>query len=1069
MILPGLGGELGWMLGSAIGGMLTQKGQNGPRVSDLKLQGSTYGAMIPFLYGTMRVAGQIIWQTDLIEHKQKTGGKGGPTVTTYTYSASFALDLCQGPIGGVLRIWADSRLVYDPSTMNPGDFPFVLYLGDETQLPDPTIEAAEGVGNVPANRGVAYIVFTDFYLTNYGNRIPNFTFEVFTAGQPIPWRYSIFPGTPPTVWNNDNRAGNGGAGPQSASLEDGVLTLGWWTAHSGGSDVVSMPTTYEIQTFDLVGTPIDTPVSVSALAPAESTGNCITLNCYNNPHIGWARGTPVGFSSQQINAFYYDGTITASPIFDPTNSTNPSVIFYGIDSMPIYWESAVYATGGVGGAFISKWLAPSGAVTSGSTVAHYYLPSTHGGSSWTTKVDVVTGRIWCIKEHTNLAAYDEMYVFDTDLNVIISVPFAHWPANFKGVTGSYDIWNQILYFQGDSSNTAWAYKFDEVAGTFTLANEGGGGSLATFGGALGSFLYNGISLGNGLILIGNGIVSLQPRSGPILLSEIVADLSNKSGLSASEIDVSQLTDLVDGYVIASQGPTRGMITPLQISYFFDAVESDTVAKFVKRGAPPVVTISVNDLGTFASGSTPPPLATVMRAQEVDLPQFISAVYINVNADYQNGEQHSQRQVTQSELAVSLQLPISMDDTFAKSVADRNMFDAWIGRDKVTILTPRKYAYLEPTDVVSANGYTLRFKDKSETVPGVIQFDGITTATYVYTQSAVGGPGLAPPAPPPPAPMDTVALLLDLPLVTDVDNPYGWYAAMNGASASVWPGASLFKSIDGGATFAEEITDVVADTFGDCQSIIGDFGGGNIFDETNSLTVKLNVGSGTLSSATRISVLNGANLCAVGTVGTTGIRQIEVLQFRDAVLIAPLTYLLTGFLRGRRGTEWMIGAHVANEKFVLLPTSTNVLGHSGEIYLPRKYRAVTAGRTLATAGDIDFTDFAMANLCYAPTCLGGGRFPNQDLFLQWRRRTRIGGAWHDFVDVPLSQPTEQYTVDIYTNSSYATIVRTIITTTPSAIYSVAAQTADFGSAQSTVYWGVQQQGEFNLGTQARAVT
>ena len=53
-----------------------------------------------------------------------------------------------------------------------------LYKGTEDQNPDPTIESYEGVGSTPAYRGLAYVVIEDFPLANYGNRIPNFTFEV---------------------------------------------------------------------------------------------------------------------------------------------------------------------------------------------------------------------------------------------------------------------------------------------------------------------------------------------------------------------------------------------------------------------------------------------------------------------------------------------------------------------------------------------------------------------------------------------------------------------------------------------------------------------------------------------------------------------------------------------------------------------------------------------------------------------------------------------------------------------------------------------------------------------------
>src|SRR5690606_6427994 len=63
-----------------------------------------------------------------------------------------------------------------------GDFKsatgFRLYAGDEEQVADPLIASAEGVDQAPGFRGIAYAVFEDFQLEDYGNRIPSLTFEV---------------------------------------------------------------------------------------------------------------------------------------------------------------------------------------------------------------------------------------------------------------------------------------------------------------------------------------------------------------------------------------------------------------------------------------------------------------------------------------------------------------------------------------------------------------------------------------------------------------------------------------------------------------------------------------------------------------------------------------------------------------------------------------------------------------------------------------------------------------------------------------------------------------------------
>ncbi|HWC97232.1 MAG TPA: hypothetical protein VG456_10790 [Candidatus Sulfopaludibacter sp.] len=54
----------------------------------------------------------------------------------------------------------------------------VFYPGDEVQLPDPTIQAVEGVAFTPAHRGLGYAVITRLPLLQFGNRVPNLRGEV---------------------------------------------------------------------------------------------------------------------------------------------------------------------------------------------------------------------------------------------------------------------------------------------------------------------------------------------------------------------------------------------------------------------------------------------------------------------------------------------------------------------------------------------------------------------------------------------------------------------------------------------------------------------------------------------------------------------------------------------------------------------------------------------------------------------------------------------------------------------------------------------------------------------------
>ena len=179
-----LGGPIGGAIGSLIGQGIDQRlfgpgPRQGPRLGDLSVQSSTYGAQVPRIYGTMRVAGTVIWATELKESSELQGGaKGQPDVQAYSYSASFAVALSSRRAKQIKRIWADGKLLRGAA----GDFKvktgFRFYPGDEDQVADPMIASIEGLENTPAYRALAVAVFEDLQLAEFGNRIPFLTFEV---------------------------------------------------------------------------------------------------------------------------------------------------------------------------------------------------------------------------------------------------------------------------------------------------------------------------------------------------------------------------------------------------------------------------------------------------------------------------------------------------------------------------------------------------------------------------------------------------------------------------------------------------------------------------------------------------------------------------------------------------------------------------------------------------------------------------------------------------------------------------------------------------------------------------
>lgn len=178
-----IGRALGATLGRAIDQRLLGAGSDPVdvgRIDRLRLTAAGEGAPIGQIWGRMRVGGQVIWATEFAESVQsRRSGKGAPKpkVNEFSYSVSLAIALCEGEILRVGRVWADGNEI-SPRSLN-----MRVYTGSETQLPDAKIQAIEGAANAPAYRGLAYVVIEHLQLSAYGNRVPQFSFEVFRAAQ----------------------------------------------------------------------------------------------------------------------------------------------------------------------------------------------------------------------------------------------------------------------------------------------------------------------------------------------------------------------------------------------------------------------------------------------------------------------------------------------------------------------------------------------------------------------------------------------------------------------------------------------------------------------------------------------------------------------------------------------------------------------------------------------------------------------------------------------------------------------------------------------------------------------
>lgn len=228
-----IGGSLGALIGQQIDGRIFgPKGREGPRLKDLTLSTSSYGQPIPRQFGRMRVGGTVIWSTDLIETKRKQrSGKGQPSTTAYSYSASFAIALSSTPIARVGRIWADGNLLRGSQEDLKVGGTLRIYRGFGDDPVDPLIAAAKGP-LAPAFRDCAYAVFENLELGDYGNRIPALSFEIFAAdgeetvslAQLVPGALPIAAAEPPLA-HARGFADEGGALASTLAAIDQVIPL----------------------------------------------------------------------------------------------------------------------------------------------------------------------------------------------------------------------------------------------------------------------------------------------------------------------------------------------------------------------------------------------------------------------------------------------------------------------------------------------------------------------------------------------------------------------------------------------------------------------------------------------------------------------------------------------------------------------------------------------------------------------------------------------------------------------------------------------------------------------------
>jgi Putative phage tail protein len=1105
-VLPGIGGALLGAAGGYLGGILDRevfglggvsgKAREGPRLESLRLQDSRYGMGIPYVYGRVRLAGNVIWSSALLETRhedRQSQGKGGvsgagaraQTTVTYSYSIHAAIALAAGPISSIETIWADGKIIYENGGWVPGVVSSsAFYLGTSSQGVNSFMESLSGTGNVPAYRGTAYIVLENLQLADFGNRLPNLTFEIVAKAPAVNPTFGTSLAL--ATYAQDDASYTGNLFPSivvqgTSARAERVLTFGFTYPYTSAKfeavllDVTgALPTIFSRAESAVVGFS-GGPTNIALAQSPDKRYVAITAQNANSPYetyvvlydvVTGTFGSVVPYTPFALGDVQYPGSIAwLSPIHlavPATDATKRGIFLFvrsgstltSLGFQPVFdsksdrlpWFATVFlrvAGGLMMGVvdhpttptnFYARFLKMNGddlgvgaeiALPGFSyTVASGARPQwiKTGFAEWTLAVPTVS--------QLQLASYSVTASGFTLLRAKQNITF--------GAFGTASL-NQIFWQGGKIgviSRALGTQYFSEITlgvSSFSLTQD------STVISGYNNTRYSVLPIAPGRLFyqaltgseyqIGAAAIMTLTTSGDDLRS-VVEHILSRAGYISSDYEMSALAGRpIDGYILSEPMTARQALEPLQVFDPFDIVESHDQLKSVRRDAVVDQTIPTTELRAVLDKKEPPPALEITRGQELDLPVSVTVDHIEPLRDYQVGSQRARRLATAGQATEKISLPIVCDAARAKQIAEQYLYAIWAERDQVRIYLSRRYLFLEPGDVIQIGARKLRLQH-IQNAGGLLDIKAVTIQDPVFSSSASADAGLLPNRLG--NEYDSLLFLFDLPPLRREDDQPGFYVAMTGING--WPGGELMRSADG-VSYSTEAGFSNAASAGFTTTSLASAPTAYM-DRVNSLDIQMV--QGTLASVTTTELLNGANAALVGD---------EIIQFQNAVLLQPGHYRLSGLLRGRRGTEGFVGTHRAGETFVMLQAAglqflPTVMTDRGQTY---RFRAPSRGQILSEASDYFFTYAHKTLEPFAPVHLRVSRTngTGSNCTFSWIRRARLAGDWVDYIDVPLDDSAERYDLEIMNGSTVLRTFTDITSTTQ--LYSSAEQTTDWGGS------------------------
>lgn len=1135
-----VGASLGQMLGASLGNAIDTQlfsssittHSQGPRLKDFNIQSASYGMMIPIVYGCVRIAGNIIWASPIKEVQtterhtigNSKSGKATRIHTDYIYYANIAISLCEGTVKEVRKIWANNKL------LNLSLYKFRFYKGDENQLPDPLIEAYQGIGKTPAYRGLAYVVFEDFPLTDFANVLPNFTFEVLRSVQEeekeniqdLVESIVIIPGCGEFVYDPIVHHKQMGTlfdkawvqkGPSQAlnqhttfqtsnaivamdQLKENLPNIKWvaptiaWFATSldikdakilpgveYDSNTMTSPSIWKVANFDrktalsimhhenkpIYGGTINDQSLLRYLDYLRKnnykimlyplllvhllnkpwrgriTGNFESISHFFNHEIGYKNFILhyANLVKGKVDAFVIGSELVGlTKIKDPHNHF-PAVHelmdlaklvkdILGPDVIVTYaadWSEYHHSEGGWYN-LDPLWSHPAIDVVG----IDAYFPLSNVKSSQYDVGEIVRG--WESDE-----GYDYFYSDDARTIKQKLDPSQAW----KNLTW----WWENEHINPNHQKTNWQPKSKKI--WFT---EYGFPSVDCCTNQHNVF-YDPKSCESFLPYHSKGLPDFKAQTKAILATEkkwqnskmverkflwtwdarpypywpdlrdvwddgslwlkghsvqgklhvsdlgaVIAELCMKVGLKNEILNTNQIKTDLAGMCINQSLSVSQAIMLLQSAYHFDICEMNGMLTFIEKTRHSINKIPQKELLIGENHA----LLHVSHQDKTRLSSFFNVNYIDPNNQYRIGNQHFQNQSALFHNLKTIDIPIVLTSTDAKNIAEIALNNELSKSTSYSFTLPGKYIFLTLGDLIELN---YQQEKKLLKIVGLevaenldLKINALTENLNLYTKIGINE-SRAEVAINQPSP--TQLKVLDLPVLpfeTSVNQGHVYLVAY--PTASNWEGARIYGSFDDVVGYQEIAIINNAATVGTALNPLKAKHTGLLDFESKII---VNLLHGQLYSISEKELFRGANLALIGN---------ELVHFKSAVLLSDYQYELSGFIRGRQGTEQFASYHVSNEDFVLLNEQIQKIELNND-YIGKKYfvKVLSVGQTLSQVKALEFTYQANRLRPLAPV---HARFDAKKMQLPWVRRTRFNGELKDHTDVSLMEEREVYLVE-----------------------------------------------------------